>query len=1035
MGSTPRTIMAHYGGAVVLTALAVVLRWWLDPLLGDHFPLITLFTAVVFIARYAGRGPALLSLVLGGVAGVYFFLQPRHSFSVGHPEDQSGLVLYGVLGIASIGLFESLRNARRRAEDKERQLETEVAARRNAERVLAEESERLRTTLASIGDAVITTDAAGRVIGMNALAESLTGWTRAEAAGQPLDAVFRIVNEETRQAVKDPATRALGEGAVVGPANRTALIARDGTERPVDDSAAPIRTKAGEVLGCVLVFRDVSERRRLDRENASRFRAARLLAAIVESSDDAIVSKSLEGIIQSWNAAAERLFGYPAEQAVGRHISLIIPADRLAEEDRIIETLKAGRRIDHFETVRVRKDGRPVLVSLTISPVRDEAGRVVGASKIARDITGQRRAEERERQLLVEAATANAKFRAFFDQGPLFAGVMALDGTLLEANRLSLEACGYTKEQVLGKKFWDCPWWNPSPELAETIRAATARAAAGETFRLEMPYFVADGGQRVVDFVLLPIRDESGRVIFLAPTGSDITDRKRAEADRQKFVTLVETSTDFVGMCDLEGVPFFVNRAGLEMVGLERIEEARRTPVREFFFPEDQDKIVDEFFPSVLAKGHGETEVRFRHFRTGQARWMAYKVLTLTDPCGRPVALATVSQDVTERRQLEYDLRKLAADLSEADRRKDEFLATLAHELRNLLAPVRNAVQVIRLAPDRSAGEQARALMERQLQQMVRLVDDLLDVSRIGTGKLELRRERVPLAEVVNSAVETSRPLIEHLGHELTVTLPDEPVAVDADPTRLTQVFSNLLNNSAKYTDRGGRIWLTAGRQGDDVVVSVRDTGIGIAADQLPRVFGMYSQVHSSLGRSQGGLGIGLTLVRRLVEMHGGRIEAHSEGTGKGSEFVVRLPAAAMASGPEPPGGAGEPAAPKSALRILIVDDNRDAADSLVMLLRLMGNDTRTAYDGQGGLDVAREFRPEVMLLDIGLPRLNGYEVCRRVREQPWGKEIVLIALTGRGQEEDRRRSEEAGFDHHIVKPVDPQALMKLLAGVQKVKS
>ncbi len=1034
MGSTPRTILVHYGGAVALTVLAVLLRWLLDPLLGDQFPLITLFTAVVFIARYAGRGPALLSLVLGGVAGLYFFLHPRYSFAVGHPEDQAGLVLYGALGGASIGLIESLRKARRRAEDKERRLGQEITARRAAERVLAEESERLRTTLASIGDAVITTDAAGRVIGMNAVAESLAGWTRAEAAGRPLDAVFRIVSEETRLAVPNPATRALGEAAAVGPADRTALIARDGTERPVDHSAAPIRTKAGEVLGCVLVFRDVTERRRLDRENAGRFRAARLLAAIVESSDDAIVSKCLDGIIQSWNAAAERLFGYPAEQAVGRHISLIIPADRLAEEDRIIETLKAGRRIDHFETVRVRKDGRPVLVSLTISPVRDESGRVVGASKIARDITGQRRAEERERQLLVEAATANAKFRAFFDQGPLFAGVMALDGTLLEANRLSLEACGYTKEQVLGRKFWDCPWWSPSPELVRAIRAATARAAAGETFRLEMPYFVADGGQRAVDFVLLPIRDESGRVIFLAPTGSDITDRKRAEADRQKFVTLVENSTDFIGMCDLEGVPFFVNRAGLEMVGLGRIEEARRTPVREFFFPEDQAKIVDEFFPSVLAKGHGETEVRFRHFRTGQARWMAYKVLTLTDPAGRPVALATVSQDVTERRRLEDDLRKLAADLSEADRRKDEFLATLAHELRNLLAPVRNAVQVIRLAPDPSAGERARTLMERQLQQMVRLVDDLLDVSRIGTGKLELRRERVPLSVVVNSAVETSRPLIEHLGHELTVTLPDEPVAVDADPTRLTQVLSNLLNNSAKYTDRGGHIWLTAERQGDDVVMSVRDTGIGIAADQLPRVFGMYSQVHSSLGRSQGGLGIGLTLVKRLVEMHGGRIEASSEGPGKGSEFVVRLPAA-MASGPETAGRTDEPPAPTSSLRILIVDDNRDAADSLAMLLRLMGNDTRTAYDGQQGLDVAGEFRPEVMLLDIGLPRLNGHEVCRRVREQSWGKEVVLIALTGRGQEEDRRRSDEAGFDHHMVKPADPQDLMKLLAGVQKVKS
>ena len=413
---------------------------------------------------------------------------------------------------------------------------------------------------------------------------------------------------------------------------------------------------------------------------------------------------------------------------------------------------------------------------------------------------------------------------------------------------------------------------------------------------------------------------------------------------------------------------------------------------------------------------------------------MAYKVLTVTDPTGQAVALATVSQDVTERRRLEDDLRKLAADLSEADRRKDEFLATLAHELRNPLAPIRNALQMIRLSPDRQTSEQARTMMERQLAQMVRLVDDLLDVSRISRGKMELRKERVQLAAVVSSAVETSRPLIDHMGHELTVTLPQQPIIVDADLTRLAQVFSNLLNNAAKYTDRGGHIWLTAERQGSDVVVSVKDTGIGIAADQLPRIFEMFSQVDRSLERSQGGLGIGLTLVKRLVEMHGGRIEARSEGLGKGAEFVVRLPVVVGASEPQAPAERDEPPAPKSSLRILIVDDNRDGADSLAMLLQIMGNDTRTAHDGQEAVDVAEEFRPDVMLLDIGLPKLNGYEACRRIREQPWGRSVVLIALTGWGQEDDRRRSQEAGFDHHMVKPVDPQDLMKLLAELNVAK-
>lgn len=931
-------------------------------------------------------------------------------------------LLSGVAAIAGVVAFMVL-------------LRRHLAARTAAAAIIAEQGERLRTTLASIGDAVITTDTAGRITGMNAVAEALTGWKLAEANGQPLDGVFRIVNEETRQTVPNPVTRALKEGIVVGLANHTVLIANDGTVHPIDDSAAPIRCKDGQIVGCVLVFRDVTQRRHLEKENASRHVAARFLASIVESSEDAIISKSLDGIIQTWNAAAERLFGYSAQQAVGRHISLIIPADRTAEEDRIIATLKAGQQIEHYETVRLRNDGQHVLVSLTISPIKDEAGHVIGASKIARDITRQRQAEERERLLLAEAATANAKFRAFFEQGLLFAGIMDLDGTLLEANRLSWEACGFTKEQIIGKPFWEGPWWTPLAALVERLKAGSSQAAAGQTFRAEMPYFVADGSERVVDITILPIKDDAGRVFFLAPTGTDITDRKRAEADRQKFVTLVENSTDFIGMCDLQGVPFYVNRAGLQMVGLDSFEQARSTPVRDFFFPEDQSKIMDTFFPSVLQKGHGEIEVRFRHFKSGEARWMAYKVLALLDSTGHAVAFATVSQDVTERRRMEDDLRKLAAYLSEADRRKDEFLATLAHELRNPLAPIRNALQIIQLSTDREANEQARSMMGRQLSQLVRLVDDLLDVSRISTGRLELRKERVELSAVVSSAVETSRPVIDHMGHELTVALPKQAVIVDADLTRLGQVFSNLLNNSAKYMERGGHICLTAERQGSHVVVKVKDTGIGIAADHMPRIFEMFAQVDHSLERSQGGLGIGLTLVKRLVEMHGGRVEARSEGLGKGAEFIVRLPIIVEASGLSKVSETDGAVAPKSTLRILIVDDLRDSANSLAMLLRLMGNDTRTAYDGEQGVGVAEEFRPDVMLLDIGLPKLDGYGACRRIREKAWGKSVVLIALTGWGQEEDRRRSHEAGFDHHMVKPVVPQELMKLLAGLHQAKA
>jgi len=326
-------------------------------------------------------------------------------------------------------------------------------------------------------------------------------------------------------------------------------------------------------------------------------------------------------------------------------------------------------------------------------------------------------------------------------------------------------------------------------------------------------------------------------------------------------------------------------------------------------------------------------------------------------------------------------------------------------------------------------------MMERQIEQMVRLVDDLMDISRISQGKLELRKEHVPLGAVIASAVETTRPLIEQMGHELTVTLPKQPFIVDADMTRLAQVFMNLLNNSAKYSERGGHIWLTVERQGSDVVVSVRDTGIGIPADNLTSIFDMFSQVDRSLEKSQGGLGIGLSLVKRLVEMHGGRIEAKSDGPGRGSEFVVRLPVDVEASRPQAADKQAEPADLKSSLRILIVDDNQDGADSLAMVLKMMGNDARTAYDGKEGVELAEEFRPEVVLFDIGMPKLNGYEACRLIRKQPWGRKVIVIAVTGWGQDDDRQRSHDAGFDHHMVKPVDPQAVMKMLAVLQVAKA
>ncbi len=392
-------------------------------------------------------------------------------------------------------------------------------------------------------------------------------------------------------------------------------------------------------------------------------------------------------------------------------------------------------------------------------------------------------------------------------------------------------------------------------------------------------------------------------------------------------------------------------------------------------------------------------------------------------------------QDITERKEVEEALRRSQSELLEADRRKDEFLAMLAHELRNPLAPLRNMLEVMKRATGDDDGHlvrQARDTMERQLEQMVRLVDDLLDVSRITRNRLELRKERVELAPVIYDVVEMCRPLVLCVGHEIAVSVPPEPIHLHADPVRLAQVFGNLINNSCKYTAPGGRIWLTTERQGNDVVVKVKDTGVGISPDKLNGIFEMFAQVDRSLERSQGGLGIGLTLAKRLAEMHGGSLTAHSEGLGRGSEFVVRLPVLSEESKADPP---PEPAAERHTMarRILVVDDNRDSATSLAMLLQMTGHDTQTAYDGLEAVEQAEAYRPDVILLDIGLPEMNGYDACREIRRQPWGKEVVVIALTGWGQDDDRRKSKDAGFNAHLVKPVDYAALLKLLAWSESV--
>jgi signal transduction histidine kinase/CheY-like chemotaxis protein len=398
------------------------------------------------------------------------------------------------------------------------------------------------------------------------------------------------------------------------------------------------------------------------------------------------------------------------------------------------------------------------------------------------------------------------------------------------------------------------------------------------------------------------------------------------------------------------------------------------------------------------------------------------------------VADLRLAEDLAHRAAVAIENARLYAELKEADQRKDEFLAMLSHELRNPLAPIRNALHLMKMpGADGEVVENARRITERQVQHMVHLVDDLLDVSRIMRGRIELRRKPADLAGVMRHAVETAQPAIDAQGQQLIVSLPNEPIMVEADATRLAQVVSNLLHNAAKFSSRAGRLWLTARGEGSDVAVSVKDEGSGIASDLLPHIFDLFVQGDRSLQRSQGGLGIGLTVVRKLVELHGGTITAHSEGPGRGSEFVVRLPSLEGTSKLAPAEPLAGPAQRVESRRILVVDDNVDAAESIAVLLRLWGHQAHLAHNGMDAIRLAEEFHPDVVLLDIGLPGMNGYDVAERLRGQPGLGPALLIAVTGYGQQEDRLRAGQAGFDHHLTKPVNLENLQHLLAAAPRL--
>lgn len=897
---------------------------------------------------------------------------------------------------------------------------------------------RLAAIVESSDDAIIAKDLDGIISTWNRGAEKIFGYTAEEAIGQPVTMLIPEGRRDEESVILDR----IRSGEKIDH-YETVRQRKDGTLLDVSLTVSPLRDAGGNIVGASKIARDITQRKKAEEAQAR-------LAAIVATSDDAIISKDLNGVITSWNRGAEQIYGYTPEEAIGKPVTMLIPQERLDEEPRILERIRRGEKINHYETVRRRKDGTFLNISLTVSPLRDARGNIVGASKVARDITQRKQAEEAQSRLAAIVATSDDAIIS-----------KDLNGIINSWNRGAEQIFGYTPEEAIGKPVTMLipeERLDEEPGILERIRRGE-KIDHYETIRRHK-----DGTLLNISLSVSPITDANGKVIGASKISRDITARKRQE---ERLRLLWETaaimlSTDNPGAMvqdlfdkvhqHLGADTYFnymINSAGdaLQLISCAGIPDETARSIERVEFGEDIcGTVALQRRPIVATHIQQSGEPRLQLVKSFGIRAYACNPLIAENRLIGTLSFASHTKDQFDAEEIaffqtlchyvtiSYERLQLVERLRETDRRKDEFLATLAHELRNPLAPVRNSLQLLRLANGNSGLiDQSCNILERQVAQMVRLVDDLLDVARITRGKLDLRREPVELAAVVRNSVEISGPFIEQMGHKLTVNLPQEAVPLHADPLRISQIFSNLLNNAAKYTKPGGHIWLTAECQGSDAVVTVRDTGIGIPADKLPRIFDELMQVDRSQERTQGGLGIGLTLVKRLTEMHGGSVEARSGGPDKGSEFMVRLPVAAISGVPDELNT--ETAKPFGRRRILIVDDNRDGADSLARILKLLGNRVQTAYDGIDAVQAAEGFHPDVVLLDIGLPKMDGHKVCRYIREQPWGQNMVLIAVTGWGQDEDKRRSLEAGFNFHLVKPIDPSELGKLLVDLENSRS
>lgn len=1030
-GADSRTSLPRrYVIALVSVAAALLLRWILIPVLHDNFPFITLYGAVAIAVWYGRWQPATLASLLGYIGARYLFFAPTDSTAFTAVGEFVALTAYGL----SCGMIIYFGERMHRAND---QLRRVFESANTLEDTLAKEKELLATTLASIGDAVIVTDALGHVTSLNAEAERLLGWKNSEVVHRPLNDIFRIIDERTRRQADNPVDRALREGAVVGLANHTLLIARDGTEIPIDDSAAPIRQGDGPVLGVALVFRDVTEQRAAQRAHAR-------LAAIVEFSGDAIITKNLDGIIQTWNIGAERLFGYTAEEVIGKPVTVIFPEECLNEEDTILEKLRRGQAVERVETIRVAKDGRRIPVSESISPLKDSEGDVVGASKIIHDVTEIVAARD---ALILEKELLATTLASIGD------AVMVTDTqsrvTFInpEAERLT----GWTNANAEGR---------PLSVVFRIVNERTRRVAENpveKALRLGTIVGLAnhtmllrdDGVEFLIDDSAAPIRNKDGSLFGVVLVFRDVTEQRKLHEAREQLAAIVEYSGEAIATKNLDGIIQTWNASAEKLFGYHADEIIGKSVT--ILIPSERLNEEDEILSRIRRGLPAERLETIRLKKDGTPIPVSVTVSPIKDQEGDVIGASKLIQDITARVRLEKERQQLLAveqslrtQAEMAGRVKDEFLATVSHELRTPLNSILGwATMLNRDQLEPAIARKGLESIERNAKAQAQLIEDLLDVSRIISGKVRLEVQPIILTHIIEEALDAVRPAAEAKSIRIDVDIDQAAEHLRADPARLQQVIWNLLSNSIKFTAAGGQVMITARRTGAMAEISVRDTGEGINPTFLPYVFDRFQQADSSMTRKHGGLGLGLAITRHLVEMHGGTVEAHSEGEGRGALFTVKLPIPAVHLETSL-GGNGSGRDRQSTrrennespnlqgLKILAVDDSSDTRELLSAVLGGCGAAVTTAASVREALALFADWNPHVLVCDIGMPEQDGYAFIEAIRQLPHekGGETPAIALTGYARVEDRTRALQAGYQMFMPKPIEASELCTVIANL-----